>query len=318
LNKPTIGVTIGDPSGIGPEVVVKALSPNITKKANFIVIGDKRVIFNYTDKLPGVSILDLKNINPKSLKMGNPTIDTGKASLEYVMEAIRLIKEGKIDGMVTAPICKSAIHKAGYKFIGHTELLAALFKKRVGMMFVAKGLRVVLTTIHLPLSKACRMITEKRVYQTIRLTHNALVNYFKIENPKICILGLNPHSGEDGIMGKEEEKIREAIKEANNYGINASGPCSPDTAFLKKGFDSFVAMYHDQGLIPIKLLGWKMAVNLTIGLPFIRTSPDHGCAFDIAGCNKANPESMLSAIRLATKLSTQFFRNPPISLFPPF
>ncbi|MEW6680042.1 MAG: 4-hydroxythreonine-4-phosphate dehydrogenase PdxA, partial [bacterium] len=154
MKKSTIGITIGDPSGIGPEVVLKALSTNITQKANFIVIGDKRIIS--TNK---AEILDLKNINPKTLVMGKPSAETGRASLDYIMEAFKLIKEKKIDAMVTAPICKFAIHKAGYsKFIGHTEMLAHLSKRKVGMMFTAGDLRVVLATIHIPLSRVCRMI----------------------------------------------------------------------------------------------------------------------------------------------------------------
>ncbi|MEW6102673.1 MAG: 4-hydroxythreonine-4-phosphate dehydrogenase PdxA [bacterium] len=301
MKKPSIGITIGDPSGIGPEVVLKALSTNITQKANFIVIGDKRVIS--TDK---AEILDLKNINPKTLVMGEPSAETGKASLDYIMEAFKLIKEKKIDAMVTGPICKSAIQKAGCKFMGHTDLLAHLTRRNVGMMFVAGNLKIVLATIHIPLSKVCRMITEKMVYETIRLTHNSLVGYFRIKEPKICVLGFNPHSGEDKIMGKEEGRIKEAIDKANNNGIRAFGPFPPDTAFLKEGFDCFVAMYHDQGLIPLKLLAFDRAVNLTIGIPFIRTSPDHGCAFDIAGKNKANPSSMISAINLAIKLNRNY------------
>ncbi len=319
-NKLIIGITIGDPAGIGPEVVIKALSsPDITKNANFIVIGDKRVISRYflqNKKYKygnlDTKILDLKNMNIKSLVMGNPTADTGRASLEYIMEAFRLKKEKKINAMVTAPICKAAIQKSGSKFVGHTDMLGAFFRKKVGMMFVAENLRVVLTTIHIPLSKACKMITTKRVYGTIRLTNHSLIDYFRIKKPNICVLGFNPHSGEDGIMGREEERIKEAIAKANNCGINVSGPYPPDTAFLlrdtsysKKGFDCFIAMYHDQGLIPLKLLAFDKAVNLTIGLGFIRTSPDHGCAFDIAGYNKANPEGMISAINLAASLSTR-------------
>lgn len=303
MDKPTIGITIGDPSGIGPEVVVKALlSSNITKDANFIVIGDKNVISMYTDSLP-CELLDLKNVDTKSLIMGKPSKDTGKASFEYIMEAFRLIKEKRIDVMTTGPICKSAIYNAGYKFIGHTELLASLTKKRVGMMFVAGNLRVVLATIHIPLSKVCKMVTKKRVYETITLTHQSLIKHFKIKEPRICVLSLNPHGGEDEIMGKEERIIMEAISDAHNNGIKAFGPYPPDTAFLQKGFDCFIAMYHDQGLIPLKLLAFDKAVNFTMGLDFIRTSPDHGCAFDIAGKNEANPESMTSALNLAFELS---------------
>lgn len=300
MQKPIIGITIGDPSGIGCEVVVKALfSSNITKNADFIVICDKNILSMYTSSFP-YEILDLKNVDIKSLVMGKPSEDTGKASLEYIMEAFRLIKEKRIDAMVTAPICKAVTR------IGHTELLGSLTKRKVGMMFVVDDLRVSLATIHIPLSKVCRMITKKRLYDVIFITNQSLKEYFKIKEPSICILGLNPHSGEGGTMGKEERIINDAIKEANAHGIKASGPYPPDTAFLKKGPDCFVAMYHDQGLIPIKLLGFHKAVNVTMGLNFIRTSPAHGCAFDIAGSNKAKPESMIAAINLAYKLCSGY------------
>ncbi len=300
LSNKVIGITMGDSAGIGPEVIIKALScPKITKKARFILIGDKRVFERYGD-ISNWDILDTKNI--KEFTEGIPTNKTGKASIECIMEGIRLIREKKIFGLVTAPICKEAIHKAGFNFMGHTDLLRKAFRRKVSMMFVSEKLKVVLVTIHVGLSKVSRLITEKNVYETILRTNDALISYFGIKKPRICVLGLNPHAGEGGTMGREEEKIKKAIELARSKNIDTEGPYPPDSAFLKKGFDSFVAMYHDQGLIPFKLFSFDCGANLTIGLPFIRTSPDHGCAFDIAGKNIASPMSMVYAINLTEKL----------------
>jgi 4-hydroxythreonine-4-phosphate dehydrogenase len=294
---------MGDPAGIGPEVVAKAVDS--VRDCNILVIGDKsflrykdmKVIKDIDEADPSEpNLLDLDNIS--EFKMGKPTAETGRASVQYIEKAVSLIRERKIDGIVTAPISKSAINEAGYRFSGHTDLLANITKKDVRMMFASKEMRVVLVTIHIPLSCVPQAITEDKVYRTIEIANSALVSWFGIENPKISVLALNPHAGEEGIFGTEEDMIRSAIDRTKAEGISAEGPFPPDTAFLKKA-DCFVAMYHDQGLIPLKLLSFDTAVNLTLGLPFIRTSPDHGCGFDIAGKEIASPTSMIEAIKLS-------------------
>jgi 4-hydroxythreonine-4-phosphate dehydrogenase len=307
--KPIIGITMGDPAGIGPEVIAKALD-FVADICTPLVIGEKNAFFNYRKirsiedisemSLNEPNLLDLKNI--RGFKIGRFSQETGKASYEYILKCFSLIREKRIEAMVTAPICKEAISLAGYKFAGHTDLLASLSKSRVAMMFVSKPVKVTLVTIHIPLADVPVQITKDRVYQAIKLSHSALVLWFGIKEPKVLVLGLNPHAGEGGLFGREEEEIKKAIKRATKEGISVDGPFPPDTAFLKEA-DSFVAMYHDQGLIPLKMLAFDTAVNLTLGLPFIRTSPDHGCAFDIAGKNIASEKSMLSAIKLARRLS---------------
>lgn len=306
--KPVIGITMGDPAGIGAEVIAKALD-SVVGLCHPLIIGEKDCFFRYKkirviEDISQISfdepnLLDLKNIS--RFKPGRFSQETGRASYEYILKCFSFITEKKIAAMVTAPICKEAMNLAGYKFAGHTDLLASFSKSRVAMMFVSKPLKVTLATIHIPLTDVSSQITKDSVYQAINLSHSALVSWFGIKEPKILVLGLNPHAGEGGLFGREEEEIKKAIKRATKEGISVDGPLPPDTAFLKKA-DCFVAMYHDQGLIPLKMLAFDTAVNLTLGLPFIRTSPDHGCGFDIAGKNIAGAKSMIEAIRLAVRL----------------
>jgi 4-hydroxythreonine-4-phosphate dehydrogenase len=321
--KPIIGVTMGDPAGIGPEICAKALtSAEIQLTANCVVIGDRKALrqglkvakihnieINPIKKISEakfcrgtIDVLDLKNVSPR-LKIGQVSKAAGKAAVEYIEKAIRLAMDGKIDGIATAPINQESIHKAGHKFQGHTEILAARTKaKNYAMMFVSDSLWIMLVTTHLPLKEVSKHLDKKKVLRTIKLAHETL---FKLreKKPRIGVAGLNPHAGEAGIFGDEDIKIiKPAVDEAKKMGINVKGPISPDAIFYLANigmFDIVVAMYHDQGLIPLKLLSFNKSVNVTVGLPIIRTSVDHGTGFDIAGKGWANPHSLIEAIKVA-------------------
>jgi 4-hydroxythreonine-4-phosphate dehydrogenase len=323
-DRPIIGITMGDPAGIGPEVVVKALSEEaIYKESRPLVIGDTKVLkahskdrkiyFNPIKEveegrfLAGwVDVLDLQNIRLKNFKVGKVSIEAGRASVEYIKEATKLALGGKIHAIVTAPICKEAINKAGFLYEGHTEFFADLTKaNNYAMFFVSPSIKVALVTVHIPLKDVPKEINSHKVLKVIKLLHNALLKFFAIKEPRIGVAALNPHGGEGGIFGKEERKIKEAVEEAKRMRIRVEGPYPADTLFRKENihrYDAFIAMYHDQALIPVKLLGFERAVNVTLGLPFPRTSVAHGTAFDIAGKGLANPSSMKEAIRLATKM----------------
>ncbi|MBI4778751.1 4-hydroxythreonine-4-phosphate dehydrogenase PdxA [Candidatus Desantisbacteria bacterium] len=257
---------------------------------------------------PGIlNILDLKNINLDNITQGKVCSEAGRASVEYIKTAVSLALSGKISKVVTAPISKEAIHKAGFSYPGHTQLLAELTSAtEYAMMFYSGKLKVILATIHVALRDVPEIITTEMVLKTIRIADKSLRYNFGIGSPIIAVAGLNPHAGENGAFGKEDmEIIKPAIDLAVKEGIKASGPYPPDTVFLQAiegKCDIVVAMYHDQGLIPLKLLAFDSAVNVTVGLPIIRTSPDHGTAFDIAGKGIANPQSMVEAIRLAARL----------------
>ena len=286
MTKKTLAITIGDPAGIGQEIIQKALRSRALKElAHYLIIG-----------------------SPKAdIRPGRPTPQSARASIEYLDLAIELLKLKKADALVTAPVSKEGICSLGIPFQGHTEYLAKAFSiKQFEMMFVAPKLKVVLATRHIPIHRVSREITRKKLRASISLTHHALQSQFNIKNPRIGLCGLNPHAGEKGTIGKEElSTIIPAIQEAKKNGLKISGPLSADTLFhpsRTKNFDCIIAMYHDQGLAPIKALYFEKLVNLTIGLPFIRTSPAHGTAFDIAGKNKADPSSMIESIRLAATL----------------
>jgi len=327
--KPILGITMGDPAGIGAEIVLKALSQReIHQISKPIVIGDAGVM-RANLKVAGVdaeilamaavkqarfdmgriNVLDLKNIDLASLKVGQVQKTAGKAAVEYVLTAIEMALRGEIDAIVTAPLNKQAMNEAGYSYAGHTEILAERTgTKQYAMMLVAKSLRVVHVTTHVSLREACDLISTERVAKTIGLTVSAMKN-LGFENPRLAVAGVNPHAGEGGIFGREEiEEITPAIKWAKGQGYLVEGPIPPDTVFMRamKGeFDAVVAMYHDQGHIPVKLLGFGEGVNLTLGLPIIRTSVDHGTAFDIAGKGAADPQSLIEAIRLAAEMAAR-------------
>jgi len=326
--RPILGITMGDPAGIGPEICAKALTTQeIPMIANCIVIGDKRALrqglkvakianieINPIKKVSEakflrgtIDVLDLKNVSPR-LKIGQVSKAAGKASMEYIEKAIKLAKDGKIDAIVTAPINKEAIRKAGYKFEGHTEILAARTKaKNYAMMFVSDTLWIMLATTHLPLKEVSKHLDKRDIVRKIKLAHEVLYK-LRDKKPRIGVAGLNPHAGESGIFGDEEIKIiKPAVDEARKLGINVKGPISPDAIFYLQNigmFDIVVAMYHDQGLIPLKLLSFNKSVNMTVGLPIVRTSVDHGTGFDIAGKGWAKPNSLIEAIKVAAHFAT--------------
>ncbi len=306
--KVNIGISIGDPSGIGPEVTVKALKRfKKPKDCEIFVFGDKAVLTKYGSKNK-FNLIDSKTIKKLWPKPGVLSKQSGLASLLYLKEAVRFLKKGVINCLVTAPVSKEAISLNNIKFRGHTEFLAEEFGvKKFVMMFISENLKVSLVTRHIALKEVSPALTKDNISTTISLTHYALRNYFKINNPRIAVLGLNPHASEDGLMGNEEGKIiKPAINKLKKIKKNIYGPFPADTVFkraLNREFHAVVCMYHDQGLIPFKMLHFGEGVNLTVGLPFIRTSCVHGTAFDIAGKGKADCRSMLRAIELAYQLT---------------
>lgn len=332
--KPVIGITMGDPAGIGAEVIVKALAdPTLRQAARFVIFGmneqltyaaDLAEVEPYWHRLQhdadragyalvhDAVVLDYDEFSMLGSSVHKPTKQGGQASLRFLDDAIqathRPIDQAGLDAIVTAPICKESWALAGFdRFPGHTELLQAKTKaKRSVMMFEAPQIRVALATVHVPLNDIRNLLTIGRVFDPIDLGHQACRS-LGIASPKIAVCGLNPHAGENGLFGDEEERlIAPAIQMARDASIDAHGPFPADTLFTPRNlerYDLFVAMYHDQGLIPVKMLAFDQAVNLTLGLPIIRTSPDHGTAFDLVGKNQAHPGSMQNAIRLATRLA---------------
>ena len=306
-NPKTLGITIGDPCGIGPEVTAKALAKIYSLPVQFVIFGSESVISRYKfPKKKNISYIYTLSQKENFLP-GKPTFQSARASFRYLETAIEFIRMNKLQALVTGPVCKENIIYWQDKFQGHTEFLAENFAvKNFEMMFVAPGMRVVILTRHVPIKNISSLITQKNIYTTISTVWQGLKTHFGIKNPRIVLCGLNPHAGEGGKLGKEELlEIIPAIKKAQKKGISVTGPLAADTLFLPekiKQFDCIVAMYHDQGLIPIKQSHFKTVVNFTLGLPFIRTSPAHGTAFDIAGKNKADSSSMKSAIELACQL----------------
>jgi len=325
--KPTIAVTMGDPSGIGPEVIVKALANDaLRSRARFIIYGYHEPlaaaataadIRPYWIRLPqeigrriesGVLLADFDDV---ALNAGqrsrHPTVEGGLASMRFLDTAITDCQAGVASALVTGPINKTAWQMAGFNYPGHTELLGHRYKtRRVSMMFAGGPLKVALASIHVGLFDLRNQFTIGLVFQPMDLLHEALRDWFGIASPRIAVCGLNPHAGEGGRFGDEEARVIEpAITMARDAGIDATGPYPADSLFWRASrgeFDGVVAMYHDQGLIPVKLLSFDESVNLTLGLPIPRTSVDHGTAFDIAGRNKANPGSMRAALAMAVDL----------------
>ncbi len=323
--KPRLAVTVGDPAGIGPEVVAKALADEAVRaQADLVVFGPPREPWA---RLAGVALPPLDGAGPPEtgdgrvegtrlvevagdlpgLEEAGPSAAGGEASVRYILAAIDAAKAGRADGLVTGPISKHAVRLAGHPWPGHTELLAEAFGAAdVAMMFAGGPLRVVLVTIHVALAEAVRTLSAKRIVTTCRLAHEALRRYFGLAQPRLGVCGLNPHAGEEGRFGSEErETIEPAIRAARSAGIRAEGPLPPDTAFrdaLRGRFDLVVAMYHDQGLIAVKTIAFEESVNVTLGLPIVRTSVDHGTAYDIAGRGEADPTSLKAAIRLAARM----------------
>ncbi len=325
--KPLIAITMGDPAGIGPEIIAKVFDTGeILSLCRPVIIGHTGVMKKIVEDLHlSVSIRSLKNIaeaDPSPGKAdvltagmvdlashawGRPTAASGKAVVEYIKLATTLALERRVDAIVTAPINKEMMNAAGYEFSGHTELLAHLTDtSNYGMLFVGGGLKLILTTIHHALKDVPRLITKDRVLRTIRLA-NLAMKEFGVTRPRIGVAALNPHASEGGLFGHEElNEILPAVIAARGEGIDASDPIPADTLFYKARndrYDIVVAMYHDQGLAPLKMLAFGNAVNVTVGLPIIRTSVDHGTAYDIAGKGCADPASLLAAVKLAVQMA---------------
>lgn len=306
-----VGITLGDPAGIGPEIIIKALNfikPD--KQKNFTLIGDLGIINRQKEKLArrDIRIIDLKSIDLKGFKIGKINKASGLASMQYLEMATALIKAKEIDCLVTAPITKASVYLAGFNWPGHTEYLAnKMGKKKFLMIFAHPQLRVSLVTRHIPLKSVAHSLTRDNLYNAITLTFSCLKEYFRIKDPSIAVCGLNPHAGEGALLGKEERDIIiPVIKRLRSKFKHLSGPHPADDIFLKNAkepYDAIVSLYHDQGLIPLKLLGFDHTVNLTYGLGFVRTSPAHGSGLDIAGIGIASPASLISAINLAAKIT---------------
>lgn len=327
-SKPIVGITMGDPAGIGPEVIVKAY-PQLWKDSRPIVVGDAETINDAisicdvdlsveTVESAGtarfdertVPVVDLDNVD--DLTRGEVREEYGASSLEYIETAIELAQSGDIDAITTAPINKQATKRAGSTHAGHTGLLAdRTDTEAYAMMLVEDTLRVTHVSTHVPLREACDIVTTENVLETIRLTDDALRS-LGVDEPSIGIAGLNPHAGDGGLIGDEDAAaIEPAVERADREGIDATGPESPDTVYVKAAsgeFDCVVSMYHDQGHIPIKMLGFAggaavSGVNVTIGLPLVRTSVDHGTAFDIVGQGIASEQSLIDAVDVAVTIA---------------
>ena len=324
ITRPYIGITMGDPVGIGPEILVKALNnPQIYTFCKPMIIGDSNIIkqalklLNYEHHVHIINdpdqgkyvfntldIIDISTIQEDCSLLLAPTIETGTAMQDYIIKGVDLALTNRIAGIVTCPITKTALKLAGSQFHGHTELLAHRTKtKSYAMMLSGNKLKVILVTIHIPLSQVVAGLTTKEIIKKIKLTHTSLKTRFNIKIPRIAVAGLNPHAGEASMFGPEEEDIiAPAVRAAKKEGINVKGPLPPDTVFYQAvngRYDAVVCMYHDQGLIPFKLTHFKDGVNTTLGLPIIRTSVDHGTAYDIAWQGIADHSSLIEAIKMA-------------------
>lgn len=325
--KPLICITAGDIAGVGPEIIAKSLQENsfFLNQVRLLIIGPKKILFNAIEKYSTLSKqinvinsaeestanINLLDITTKgaldNIPMGKISKTSGLWAYRYVETAIQMAMDKQISAIVTAPINKTAWQKAGVGYGGHTELLAdKSATTNYAMGFYSRVLKVVLETIHIPLADVPKRISSQSIYNKILLA-NQFLKRLKIRNPRICVAGLNPHAGENGLLGSEEETIiKPAVLKAQQSGVTVDGPYPSDTAFYlayqEHKFDLIVSMYHDQALAPLKMVALHDAVNITLGLPFVRTSPDHGTAFDIAGSGTANPQSMIEAITLASDL----------------
>ena len=325
--KPILGITLGDATGCGPEIIVKALRDReIYNLSRPVVIGDKKImeravkivgadLICRTVKEPEdggnefgfIDIIDMDNL-PADLPFATVDARAGKAAYEYVEKAVGYALKQRIHAVVTGPLHKEALNLGGYHFPGHTEILAHLAGvKDYAMMLTGGPLRVIHVSTHSSLRKACDLVKKERVLRVIELA-DASVKMLGIEHPRIAVAGLNPHAGEGGLFGTEDiEEIAPAVAAAKAAGMDVSGPIAPDTVFyraaIKGHFDIVVVMYHDQGHIPLKVLGFETGVNITVGLPYIRTSVDHGTAFGKAGKGTADCQSMIESLLLGAKMA---------------
>ncbi|KAB7670806.1 4-hydroxythreonine-4-phosphate dehydrogenase PdxA [Bacillus sp. B1-b2] len=327
--KPVIGITMGDAAGIGPEIIVKALAhEEVYQICRPVVIGDAKIlervkpivesnaniniINNPADGIYEYGTIDVIDLDllPIDLPYGEVSSIAGDAAFQFIAKSIELAKDGKIDSICTAPLNKEALHKGGHMYPGHTEILADLTDTEdFSMMLTTPNLKVIHLTTHMGLIDAINSINPERTYKVVKLAHETL-SRAGFDNPRIAVCGINPHAGENGLFGygEEEEKLQPGIEQAQAEGINVAGPLPADTLFFRAGrgdFDIVVACYHDQGHAPIKVMGIEDGVNITVGLKggIIRTSVDHGTAFDIAGKNIAAEQSMLAAIHSAIELA---------------
>ena len=325
--KPAIAITMGDPCGIGPEVVVKALAdPQVYASCRPVVVGNTFAMqqavkltglpltINETDDPTSagenpsvVDVVDIHNLNPEDITVGQISIPCGKAAMEWVSKAGQLALAGIVDGLATAPLNKEAASLAGFQSIGHMELLQELSgAKTVATMLLAKNLRVVHLTTHRSLRLACEYVKKDRILEFLQLTHDNFIKW-GFTDPRIAAAALNPHGSDGGLLGNEEaEEIAPAVQEARERGINVVGPIPADIVFhqaIQGRYDTVLCMYHDQGHIPVKVYGFEESITANLGLPFVRTSVDHGTAFDIAGKGIADQVSMLESIRLAVGLA---------------
>lgn len=325
MAKPIIAVTMGDPAGVGPEIVVKALAhSDVQRVCRPVVFGDLGLLQRTRKKLHrripfvewkpgeawprGIAVRSLSALTPAEAKPGVPSRACGAAVYRYVTEAARAALAGSVDAIATAPLNKKVLHMAGHRYPGHTELLAEIAGARdVRMMLLGRKLKVVLVTVHLPLMRVARQLDTKKIRVTLELTDIALKRYFANPRPRLAVAALNPHAGEEEIFGDEEKTIiSPAVRKAKTRGVRAFGPFPADSLFYlaaRGDYDAVICMFHDQGLIPLKLHDFAGGVALTLGLPFVRTSVDHGTAYDIAGRNKADETSMKKAILLAARLA---------------
>ena len=318
---------MGDPSGIGPEIIIKALSDSsIYEICHPVVLWDPGALsveidglelkpFNEISRPPeaesrseAIDLMAISHLQRESIIPGNPTVEGGKAMVEYIIRAVEMAQNGDLGAIVTCPINKALMHEAGHFFEGHTQLIAHLTNTEdYVMMLAGERLRVALVTIHCALSEVSTCLDDEMIYKTITITSQTLQLDFGLLTPLLAVAALNPHAGESGLFGSEEDEIiRPAIERARAEGCQVEGPFPADTLFHRAAagqFDAVVAMYHDQGLIPLKLLHFSDAVNVTLGLPIIRTSVDHGTAYDIAGTGIADASSLKAAIRMAVKMA---------------
>ncbi len=319
MRHPKLAITMGDPAGIGPEIIIRSLSrPDIYEHCTPIVLGDEGVLRKVQREMGGsvifnpiqspdqaqdktANLIPLSNINLDQFEYGQPRTDLGLVSTFYIVKAAEMTVSNQVDALVTCPINKAMLHEAGYDHHSHTDLLKSITKTKHSATLIASDhLRVARVTSHVPIREVPNLICKERVYNAIALTYKALETSFKIKRPRLAVVGLNPHASENGLFGMEEtEHIMPAVTEARNQGMRVTGPLPVEHAFLRardEEFDAVIIMYHDQGAIAHRLIDNSFGVTITLGLPIIRTSPNHGTAYDIAGKGYASEKSLFSAI----------------------
>ena len=325
MDKPIVAITMGDVCGIGPEVIAKSLmEEDIINNCHPLVIGSSAIlaetaislglnlstkkVSDITDIVDGsISVMDLENISSQDVSVGEVSARAGQASVDWILKAAELLSKGLVNAMATAPINKEAVQACGYTEVGHMELLQAYSgAKDVATMLVANNLRVVHLTTHRSLARAVEYVTKQNLLDKIELTYNWFRDW-GFDDPRIAVAALNPHGGEAGLLGSEEiDSIIPAVEEASGRGMNVTGPIPADSVFpqaVAGKYDAVVVLYHDQGHIPIKVIDFDGSVSINLGLPFIRTSVDHGTAFDIAGKGIANADGMINSIRVAAHMA---------------